>query len=829
MADQPGSKKWHRVLCYVYMGLIGPAILFAFALVFGNDSYQWWGDRFHLELSNRYVFARGDSGTLLGALWREDILSGSPWATNISPAPLALAIVLARIFKLSPFGIDLAGALILYFIAVASMYIYLRRVLVLGIESATATAVMFAGTTYWISHLVGSSDLPIALACLPALLFMAHRIHCATESEKRSWVLLCSIGFAVLFFVFTFHSAPASSPIIPMLVVAYVWAVFGLGRAFWWCLSAIVVGFILYLPFLWTVVDATHSSSRFTGEIFFAGGQVPIGISGWLLEARLIAVRLAIGHNAHGVYLVAILGFLMWWVLGPRMSAERPPLNRILKFAAWAAIVIPLIQIFHLSIDYLKRGIPLIGGWSVSRFQYMSSFAILTLVAWMLDRSVFRSDGEPLSSRQRVAVRIWLVVTGIIGACQIGYSAYRMNQVPSSIYPQNIMLYGGLALYAATTIALLVWLYRETWNPPHLPCVGATEFRRLGMVSLIVAAVSLTTSVHAYRQGVVGMRGTDMKLIADPVMTYRERYSIPDEILAIKRLNVTDGRVVDLTRPFVTTAVGPTGDAPLVQLGGLRTPSGYNPAYPAWYDRFIYIGIDGVPVGPRGTAQVLDTGRTNFEALGLLDVEYVLAPAGAQIPGYAPIPNVKFPGKTLFGVADGSRVGPAFMSPGVACFASDEEALDYIHRAGLRDLQDRAVLVASDPHAGPLCRKQRDSQTERLPESVRVQRGTDRVTVQVETSMGGILTLADTYYPGWKVLVNGAERPLLRTYTTLRGVVIEPGRQVVEFIYDPKVFWFLFHLSNAVLGFLLLATLAVWLQEQFLAKRKLRTQGEAGL
>jgi len=811
------------------MGLVSPMILFAFVIFFGSDSYQWWGDRFHYELTNRYLFTRIADGAILGPLWRDDTLGGHIWATSVAPAPLAINILAGRFLQLSPLGIELVGNLTLYFVAAVSMYLYLRRVVSIGRESATASAGMFAATAYWVSVLIGNPEVPMATSCLPALLLMSHKIGWSAQNENWSRVALSTIGLSVLLYLFQIHSSVVAMPISLMLLLIYALTVLRTGRSVLLIICAVGIGVALYFPFLWSIVDATRHSSRFSGAVFFIDQQPPLNPFVWVAEARLVLARIALGHNQYGIYLVAVLIAVVWACIGPGWKEEHLLVQRILWFSLGTAVVIPLIEVFHLSIDYLKRDIPLVGGWSVSRFQYALSFSILTLVAWMLDRSVFLPRKTVTLSFQRISIRVALIAGGVIGGLQIVYSAYRMTQVPGSIYPQNMVLFAGLILYTIVTASLLVLLYRGARQQPVDFNIDWRDSNCKRLVTLVVLSVSLTTSVHAYRQGVVGMRGNDMEVEHQAVMSYAQRYAIPDDILAVKRINVSDGRFVDLTRPFYATKVGPGGESPLISLGGLRVPFGYSAAMPVWYERFIYIGINGMARWPRGIAQVEDTGRTNFEALGLLDVEYVLAPAGAKIPGYAPIPNFKFPGKTLFGVEDGSRVGPAFMSAGVACFASDEEALDYIHRAGLRDLQDRAVLVASDPHAGPLCRKQGDSQTERLPESVRVQRGTDRVTVQVETSMGGILTLADTYYPGWKVLVNGAERPLLRTYTTLRGVVIEPGRQVVEFIYDPKVFWFLFHLSNAVLGFLLLATLAVWLQEQFLAKRKLRTQGEAGL
>lgn len=50
------------------------------------------------------------------------------------------------------------------------------------------------------------------------------------------------------------------------------------------------------------------------------------------------------------------------------------------------------------------------------------------------------------------------------------------------------------------------------------------------------------------------------------------------------------------------------------------------------------------------------------------------------------------------------------------------------------------------------------------------------------------LVLADTYYPGWKVFVNGVEEHLYKANFTLRGVYLPPGENLVRFVYDPVSF-----------------------------------------
>jgi hypothetical protein len=56
-----------------------------------------------------------------------------------------------------------------------------------------------------------------------------------------------------------------------------------------------------------------------------------------------------------------------------------------------------------------------------------------------------------------------------------------------------------------------------------------------------------------------------------------------------------------------------------------------------------------------------------------------------------------------------------------------------------------------------------------------------RVVVEADTPTPGVLVLSDTWYPGWRVTVDGAPAPLLRADYALRGVALPAGHHRVEF------------------------------------------------
>ncbi|MEW6544239.1 MAG: hypothetical protein AB1411_11580 [Nitrospirota bacterium] len=803
-----------RMTCNLLMWLVAPTVLFGFFILFGSDSYQFWGERYHLNLTSKYLFSRLGEFSLPGPLWREDILSGSPWFASLVSSPYALHVLCARYFQLSPFGIDFLENVILYGVATVSMWIYLRVALSLSFEGSAVGAGTFAATAYWMASGSGVQDMPMGAAWFPALLAMAHAIDQSIAGHLLfRKLLLRVIALALLFYVYALNSSPSTLITVGFLLIAYTAFVFASVRSVLGIFLAVGLGFILYSPFFWSLAEATRISQRYLGDYFFH--HEAFTSSHLLARMRDTMSRIAIGHNQYGVYPVVVLTVAVWSVLGPRLNSEAGRIKRIITFSWMVTVVFFLLELFSDEINFAKQSIPFLGGWTAERVGVFTFFPLLTLFSWMADRAILHPSVAELSEGRRTRAGWAVFLVGMLACAQIAVSVFRMKQVPPVIHPQDYAMFTYLLLYALATLTLIGLVYLQATRPSYR---AGWPARPILYVWLFVLSVSLTTSVHSYRPGVLPARGGPNP---DVTMTYAQRYAIPDDLVAVKRLNESDARVVDFTREMPNIPWTAEVESAMLPLSGIRTPSGYSLFHPVWYGRFIEIGVNGSEAGPfESIVQVRGTNRTNFEALGLLDVRYVLAYQSSLMPGYLPILQLDGVRKTLFAAQE--EVGPAFVSSDVRCFINDTEALRYIHRSGLRDLRTHAVLVASDDAASPICSRVQDHsalEAEGVSPSIQVLRGADRVSIKVEGSSGGILTLGDSYYPGWKVYVDGVEKPLLRTYTTLRGVAIGVGNQSVEYVYEPEVFWLLFGLSKWLLGGLVLVALVTWAAGRFTLQR----------
>lgn len=63
-----------------------------------------------------------------------------------------------------------------------------------------------------------------------------------------------------------------------------------------------------------------------------------------------------------------------------------------------------------------------------------------------------------------------------------------------------------------------------------------------------------------------------------------------------------------------------------------------------------------------------------------------------------------------------------------------------------------------------------------------------RVAIKTSLKGSGVLVLADAFYPGWRVYVDGKKEKILRANFFFRGVSLSAGEHLVDFRYEPVSF-----------------------------------------
>jgi hypothetical protein len=85
-----------------------------------------------------------------------------------------------------------------------------------------------------------------------------------------------------------------------------------------------------------------------------------------------------------------------------------------------------------------------------------------------------------------------------------------------------------------------------------------------------------------------------------------------------------------------------------------------------------------------------------------------------------------------------------------------------------------------------------------------------RVELAATLERPGLVILADVYYPGWKLTIDGAPAPIYRTNRMMRGAAVKEGRHTLVYTYDPASFRIGAILS--ITGLLALGLLVSWAQ-----------------
>jgi hypothetical protein len=780
------SSNRHNIY-YSLMWVVAPGILFIFIFLFGSDSYQAWWDRFDYWLTNKYLFSHLPDNSIMGPLWRDDILCGNICAGSLHTTPWAIDLLLGKYLNLSPVGIDLAGSLALYIVSIIGMYLYLRHVIQVSVEGATLAAVMFGATIYWSSFWHGSADFPMAAAWLPLLLYMSHAVEAATRLHWSD-LLARIVGFAFLCFASAANSSIATWSFVPITLALYILVTFGRTMASMWNCVAASLGFVLYLPHFWQFFEAAGLSARY--KITETGPAHAITLSPDIIANNLFQFvrEIATNHNVLGLSLPAKLGLVALLVVKLSWNQEPSRIARGLRFAAWVA-VLGLISYSGI-LDYikLKMDLPILGGFAIGRFGYFASFGVIVLIGWTFDRCLINRAASPLKRNTRLGL-IAFVGLAILTVGHIAYVASQMNLIPSYIVPQNYVLWGLFSLYAVCTASALWFFYLKFFN-------GDTNHSVHLLIVLLVLAVSLDVSVHAYRRN-VSVTDTDKPI------SYADRYRVSNDFVRLKGLGESYGRAITLA-PFSVNGWSYRQLAVLA-IAGIPTSTGYNTMFPNWYQRLVTVAINGRDRSQYLTEVIVDDNSAlKPELLSLLNVGIILTQGDNNISGYSMATRFDSNDTAIHLIQDRNRLGPAFVSHSARCFGSDDEALQYIRNAPSQQSKSSAPLVMTDARAAEVCKGVLDFEPVNKSATGKIvtSRSSDHVTIEVDSG-SGILTLADTFYPGWIVFVDGEERPVLRTYTALRGVQISAGPHTVEFIYRPTIYFLLRNIAYIVASILL--------------------------
>jgi hypothetical protein len=187
--------------------------------------------------------------------------------------------------------------------------------------------------------------------------------------------------------------------------------------------------------------------------------------------------------------------------------------------------------------------------------------------------------------------------------------------------------------------------------------------------------------------------------------------------------------------------------------------------------------LDGIEFNQARVLSVQD------RRLDLMNVKYILH--SPYLGGYTEFKNqARYPliyETAEMAVFENKTVLPrAFTVPGEGVEVMPDVSLQLERLKDPAFDPERHVIVSKQPEFRSL---PSPPATQNRTEVVSI--GINDVIVRSEISEPSILVVSQTFYPGWKAIVDGQDTPVFDANLLLTGVALSPGAHEVRFVYDP--------------------------------------------
>lgn len=202
----------------------------------------------------------------------------------------------------------------------------------------------------------------------------------------------------------------------------------------------------------------------------------------------------------------------------------------------------------------------------------------------------------------------------------------------------------------------------------------------------------------------------------------------------------------------------------------LNSVEGYDPLYIDRYAEFISAINRNEPNinPPFGFNRIIRVENFNSNLVDLLGVKYVLSLSDLKISGFE---KVFSEGSTI--VYENKEVLPRAFFVTEALIAQNKN--DAINKMFSKDYDPKKTAVLEE-----------NVSTELNLGSVKiVEYKPNKVVIKTENNGEGFLVLADSFYPTWRVRINGTEQKIYRTDFNFRGIVVPSGDN--EIVFENKI------------------------------------------
>jgi hypothetical protein len=695
-------------------------------------------------------------------LWNPYNFSGSPLLANIQSSVFNPVNILFFLFSMpTAWGFSVY---LQCFIASVFMYLFARK-LRLGVIPSLLSSVSYSYSLFMTVFLeyntigFGVALLPVALYCYELL------------REKRTGLRIVLFCLSVTLFFLVGH--------LQVAVVAYLFLLFYI--LFSQRLSFFVtqkkiyeIGFLILLATVIAGIQLVPSI-----ELLLLSARVPQQY-GFLVEKLLIqpwqfimimipdiygnpVSRNFIANETYptkamsvgvGVLLFSFIGFWQW-------KKHRV----VVLFASALFIVLLFTTRTPFSEIFYRFPLPLFSTSSPSNMIFLSSFCLSILAGFGLQAW--------LRGETKIQQLLFFLLF-VLGLLLLSFQQKEFYQ------EKNIFL--SLSLFAGVCILFLIGFFKSAWS------------RTCSVVFLGIVLVESFFFFQKFNPFV-------------PLQTVYPDTKITQEL---RTLTSNGDRFWSFGNAVMESNVQTQQS--------LYSAEGYDPLYPAAYGELLYATRDGTfprsfdsttrsnaVIAPQSSGQgSFLQNDARLRVLNLLSVKYILD-RDENASSEKTFPETSF-----------QRV---FHQDGWSIY----ENKNAFPRARLVS----SVVVSKDPEAFTDTVFDKDFDIgktvilqSKINQSLSMKRGkvtqffaeSDRMLFKTKSDGGSVLALSSTFYPGWRVLIDGKEKELLQVNHALSGVFVPEGEHDVVFYYWPDSFVFGMYLT--IIGIVILILYAWFVQKR---------------
>lgn len=704
-------------------------------------------------------------------LWNPATFFGAPFLANVQMAALYPPTLL---FLLLEFPRAVAVSQWLHLsLGAAGVYLLCRHSWRLGPLPGVAGALAFAGGGFFGAHM-GHLNQVHAGIWLPWMALcqfgLARSIGARSAGRVAKWTVGAGVACALQVLAGHTQEAYYSLFALGLLALAFTaappaWAPARIAHLPAFCLLA-ANGALLAAAQLAPALELSRFSYRSGGVPLEEA--VAFGVERmYVLESLLPTFWSLPSQEVIGY--VGVAGLAM--ALGALASPSR---RTVIALAALAVFAVTLtLSTYTPLYPVLHRFVPMFDSFRApGRWLLVSTFALAGLAAHGLDALRWRISPES-RERRALAYALGVAATGVL----LVAFAWRSEQVHAIHWlPHSrvatLWLTVGLASVALGIASALV---RSPW-PRVALCVALAlelgyaarkmEYNQPGDARLYSEQPAVAHWLARQAQEGPADARTVSFAAEERLDGERLRLAVPDGTGDHRRY----AAMREVLRPNLGTIYGlPSIDG---YDGGLLPVQDYA--------RFKGLLLPGAAPVAHFTLPSQAPARPDSRLLGALNVRFLVTDGRSGAPGPGWIAREAAPGAAF--VHENSDLRPrAHLVFDVQVEPDPRRALvllratDLTRTAVIERPLEGLHLVASSP-AG-----------EGSPAgSARISRyGAQQVEIDVETAVAGLLVISDSYYPGWRAMINGAPAPLVRANVAFRGVPVPAGRHRVRMVFDP--------------------------------------------